>query len=84
MTDREVERALGYTPCPCAVIDGTWHPKCFSGKTDEQIDAGHKRAFAAARRHLKKQAALLAVQAVERAKSPNAELCGPQRPAPKD
>jgi hypothetical protein len=54
--DREVERALGYTPCVCAVLDGTWHPHCYAGKTDEQIAAGYKRAFAAARRHLKARA----------------------------
>lgn len=71
MTDHEVERALGYTPCVCAVLDGTWHPKCYRGKTDEQIAAGYKRAFAAARRHLKKQAATLASQAVERSKTLN-------------
>jgi len=71
MTDHEVERALGYTPCVCAVLDGTWHPKCYRGKTDEQIAAGYKRAFAAARRHLKKQASLQSSQALERSKSPN-------------
>ncbi|GMV76476.1 MAG: hypothetical protein AMXMBFR78_34250 [Rubrivivax sp.] len=74
MTDHEVERALGYTPCVCGLLDGTWHPKCYRGKTDEQIAAGYKRAFAAARRHLKKQAALQASQAVERSKTPNAEF----------
>ena len=53
MTDTEVERALGYTPCICGVIDGTWHWKCYRGKTSAQISAGYKKAFAAARRHLK-------------------------------
>ena len=53
MTDHDVEQRLGYTPCVCAKIDGTWHPECYRGKTAEQIAAGSKRAFAAARRHLK-------------------------------
>lgn len=57
MTDYEVEQRLGYTPCVCAKIDGTWHPKCYAGKTREQIAAGYKRAFAAARRNLKAKAA---------------------------
>lgn len=57
MTDYEVEQRLGYTPCVCAKIDGTWHPRCYAGKTREQIAAGYKRAFAAARRHLKDKAA---------------------------
>lgn len=55
MTDYEVERALGYTPCVCGVIDGTWHQKCYQGKTKEQITAGYKRAFANARKHLKRE-----------------------------
>jgi hypothetical protein len=57
MTDHEVERALGYTPCVCGVIDGTWHPECYVGKTRDQIAAGYKKAFAAARAHLKNKAA---------------------------
>ena len=53
MTDHEVERALGYTPCVCGRIDGTWHHECYRGKTPEEIKAGYKRAFANARAHLK-------------------------------
>jgi len=53
MTDGDVERALGYTPCVCGVIDGTWHSKCYRDKTQEQISAGYKLAFAKARRYLK-------------------------------
>lgn len=53
MTDHDVEQRFGYTPCVCAKLDGTWHPECYRGKTSEQIAAGYKRAFAAARRHLK-------------------------------
>ena len=64
MTDHEVERALGYTPCVCGVIDGTWHPQCYRGKSNEQIAAGYKRAFAAARRHMKKRAADAALAAM--------------------
>lgn len=52
MNDTEVERALGYTPCICAVLDGTWHPECFQNKTKAEIAAGYKRAFTAARKHL--------------------------------
>ena len=52
MNDTEVERALGYTPCVCAVLDGTWHPECYRGKTKAQLAAGSKRALAKARQHL--------------------------------
>jgi hypothetical protein len=55
MTEHEVEMALGYTPCVCGVIDGTWHTKCYRGKTKEQIASGYKKAFANARKHLKQQ-----------------------------
>ena len=70
MTDHEVERALGYTPCVCAVLDGTWHPRCYRAKTDEQIAAGYRRAFAAARRHLKAERAAQAREAIETARLP--------------
>lgn len=71
MTDYEVDRALGYSPCVCGVIDGTWHPECFREKrTKEQRAAAYKRAYAAARRHLKKQAADAASAAMDRAATP--------------
>ncbi len=74
MTDHEVEQRLGYTPCVCAKIDGTWHPECYRGKTKEQIAAGYERAFAAARRHLKKQVADAASEVVARLKTPNVAI----------
>lgn len=52
MNDTEVERVLGYTPCVCGVLNGTWHNECFRNKTKAQIAAGYKRAFIVARRHL--------------------------------
>lgn len=63
MTDHEVERVLGYTPCVCGVLDGTWHSKCYQGKTQGQITAGYRRSFAAARRLLKAKAAAQAAAA---------------------
>lgn len=72
MNDHEVERALGYTPCVCGVIDGTWHTQCYRGKTKEQLAAGYKRAFANARAHLKKQAANVAAQCVTTAQAKGA------------
>lgn len=71
MTEKEVELALGYTPCVCAKLDGTWHLECYRGKTADQIAACYKLAFAAARRHLKKQAADAADSALARMKLPN-------------
>jgi hypothetical protein len=54
VTEYEVEMRLGYTPCICGVIDGTWHPECYKvNRTGAEREAAHKRAFAAARRHLK-------------------------------
>jgi hypothetical protein len=70
MTDYEVDRALGYSPCVCGVIDGTWHSECYRGKTQGQIDAGIRRAYAAARRHLKSRAADAASAAMDRAAAP--------------
>jgi hypothetical protein len=53
MTNEEVERILGYTPCVCGVIDGTWHPACYKGLTDEQVKRGYVKAFAKAKVHIK-------------------------------
>lgn len=77
MTDLQVERALGYTPCVCAKLDGAWHPACYRGLTDAQIAAGYRRAFAAARRHLKKQAADTTSEALDRLRPPNARVQPP-------
>jgi len=52
MNDTEVERALGYTPCVCGVLNGTWHSECYRNKTKAQINSGYKRAYMAARQHL--------------------------------
>jgi hypothetical protein len=65
MTDYEVEMRLGYTPCVCGKIDGTWHPRCYRGKTAEEIASGYKRAFSAARRAIRAAAALDAERAKE-------------------
>lgn len=67
MTDHEVERALGYTPCVCGVLDGTWHTGCYRGKTQAQIDAAYKTAFKKARAHLKTKRVEDAVAAIVRA-----------------
>ena len=57
MTEHEVERALGYTPCICGVIDGTWHGQCYLlPRTPAERKAAYKRAFDNARRHLEQQA----------------------------
>jgi hypothetical protein len=65
VTDHEVEQRLGYTPCVCGMIDGTWHPGCYRGKTDTEIRAGYKRAFANARKHLKQQAQAATAQVLQ-------------------
>lgn len=62
MTDHEVERALGYTPCVCGVLSGTWHSECYRGKSKAQVEAGYKRAFAEARRYLHEKASGLSAQ----------------------
>lgn len=60
---------LGYTPCICGVLDGTWHPKCYIGKTKEQAKDAGKRAFRIARAHLKAQDKLLTNAVIEKAKA---------------
>lgn len=67
MTDHKVERALGYTPCVCGVINGTWHDECYRGKTTAQLATGYKSAFDKARVHLKNKHAQEAARAIARA-----------------
>lgn len=62
MTDHEVERRLGYTPCICGVLDGSWHSACYKGKTQAQVSAAYKVAFKKAKVHLQtRQAVQIAV-----------------------
>lgn len=56
LTNQEVEIALGFSPCVCGKIDGSWHPECYRGKTKEQLAAGYKKAMANARRYLSRHA----------------------------
>lgn len=49
LSDTEVERRLGYTPCVCGNLDGTWHPECYRGKTRKQINNATKQAIQKAR-----------------------------------
>lgn len=68
MTEYEVERALGCTPCVCGDLE-TWHPACYQGKTREQLAAGHKTAMVKARAHLKSQADAMSKAALQRARA---------------
>ena len=52
LSDHEVERALGYSPCVCGVLDGTWHSACYKGKTKAQIQAAYKPNMLKARQFL--------------------------------
>lgn len=67
LTDHEVEMRLGYTPCVCGVIDGTWHPKCYKNKTSAEIKTAYKRAFNIARKHLLKEDELKTKEAINKA-----------------
>lgn len=63
MTRFEVDRACGQTPCLCGDIE-TWHPKCFTGKTDVEIAAGYDRAYKIARRKLRANAMKMVANAM--------------------
>lgn len=51
LSDHDVERLVGQTPCLCGSVE-SWHPECYRGKTDAQIKAGYRTVFAKVRRHL--------------------------------
>jgi hypothetical protein len=73
MNAHKMDRALGYTPCVCGVIDGTWHPECYAGKSDDDLHAGLARARRKARVMLETQAAMIVAAHTV---GPNAELSG--------
>ncbi len=45
MTNAQIEERLGCTPCICGAVD-TWHPRCYAGKSQKEIDAAYKSVFA--------------------------------------
>lgn len=51
-----VDRILGQTPCVCGDTE-TWHPSCYAGKSEEQIDKEYTRAYRLARRKINDDAA---------------------------
>lgn len=61
-----IDQALGQTPCVCGAVD-TWHPGCYKGKTNEEIEAGYVKAYAKARKHLRELAAINAAAATAKA-----------------
>jgi hypothetical protein len=67
MTKHEVDQLLGYSPCVCGNLDGTWHPVCYHNKSQAEIDSGYRRAYAKARRLLKNRARAACVDAIDAA-----------------
>lgn len=45
MTNFELDRHFGGTPCLCGDV-GTWHPSCYAGKSDAQVAAAYRTAYA--------------------------------------
>lgn len=44
MTDYEMDRHFGQTPCLCGATD-TWHPRCYRNKTSEQVKDAYRRVY---------------------------------------
>ncbi len=49
-----IDRILGQTPCICGSTV-TWHPECYRGKTDAQLEAARVRVYAKVRCQLAKK-----------------------------
>lgn len=65
MKDLEVQRALGYTPCVCGDLTGSWHPKCYVKLSRADVEGGMSTAIAKARRVLKRRAGEEASEAIK-------------------
>lgn len=59
LTDYEVVQILGCDPCICGDLT-TWHPQCYAGKTDAEIQSAARAAMRRARRAIKRKAAVAA------------------------
>ena len=69
MNYHEVDMALGYTPCMCGVINGTWHAECAKiRRTPSEKKEAYKKAYDNARKYLKRKALLLAKRIIFEAK----------------
>lgn len=66
MTEFEVDRYSGGTPCVCGAV-GTWHQACYAGKTRNEIEAAYKRGYRKVRRRIKARAAAIVQWNLEQA-----------------
>ena len=51
LSDMDIVREIGQTPCICGDLD-TWHPVCYRGKTAEEVRRLARGAMRAARREV--------------------------------
>lgn len=51
MTEWQIDRLLGQTPCLCGRVD-TWHQECYAGKTEKQVEAAYRKVYEKIRRKL--------------------------------
>lgn len=54
MNTWEIDQYLGQTPCICG-DEHTWHPACYKGKTQAQIDSAYKKVYARINRRIKEE-----------------------------
>ena len=73
LSDHDIEREIGQTPCLCGDFD-TWHPKCYAGKSGEQIKvelaAAMRLARAEVMRRFKAQAGAAIAKALTTGEKP--------------
>lgn len=49
-----VDRLAGQTPCLCGSID-TWHPRCYAGKSNAQVQEEMSKAYRMAAAELRRR-----------------------------
>ncbi len=54
MNAHQIDRLVGGTPCLCGEEQGQWHPACYAGKTQKQIEAEYRLVYAKIRARIKK------------------------------
>ena len=54
MNELDIDRAVGGTPCLCGFV-GSWHPRCYAGKSQAEIDTAYKQVYARLRVQLREK-----------------------------
>lgn len=63
-----IVKIMHQTPCVCGSFE-TWHPECYRGKSQAEINHGYEKAYRAAAKQIRQDAADKTASAISAAKA---------------